>query len=452
VQAGAGEDNAKATPERTIGLTTSLYSLLQFVGKPRLLAQVGAVRDAAAAKLGATWSHARYQTMDNRIDQQLGDRQLREALAGAQALLECARAAGEEIYPEANYDLAMACFLLARVLRMSGGAKPALPLLAEARQRFEAIVEQRASKGAERMASLCLTEQGDCLWGLGRLNKAAAAYEKAIRRNQQRGDDRNVAVCKSQLGTVRLAQRCYPEALAAYQEARQRFTQLGESESVATVWHQTGMVYQEMSDPEAAEDAYRQSLAIEVRLDNRAGQAATLGQLGNLYDDDLERPKDAVGFYRQAADMYRESGDATKEGVVRNNLAATLRKLCEFEEARREVRRAMECNAKFGHASSPWTTWGILAKIENDAGNPAASAEAGAKARDLYLAYRRAGGENHFPDGRIALAVTDALTSGDPARAAALLEQLAARPDAPDLHYTMAAEILLLLETLEKSP
>jgi hypothetical protein len=91
-----------------------------------------------------------------------------------------------------------------------------------------------------------------------------------------------------------------------------------------------------------------------------------------------------------------------------------------------------------------------------------------------YLAYRRDGGENHSGSGRLALTVTQSLRAGTPAQASTLLQQLAADPevahlhpfvqalqsiiagsrdrrlaDTPGLHYTMAAEILLLIETLE---
>jgi hypothetical protein len=68
-----------------------------------------------------------------------------EALAGAQQLLEWARAAGEKAYLEADYDLAAACFLLARVLEAADRSEQALFLLNEARQRFEAV-----PKGASR--------------------------------------------------------------------------------------------------------------------------------------------------------------------------------------------------------------------------------------------------------------------------------------------------------------
>jgi tetratricopeptide (TPR) repeat protein len=461
--------------EATIDLATAIYSLLQNAGKPRLLERVGQVRDYAAKALGDAWNHARYQTVDNRIDQQLATGRLREAFEGAQQLLQRARAVGGQAYPGADHDLAMACFLLARVLQTAGGSEQALPLLDEARQRFEVVAKESASKTAERMASVCVTEQGECLLALGRLDEAAAAYEERIRRGEQLGDARGVAVGKIQLGTVRLQQRRYPEALAAYAEAREQFTQLDEPGSIATVWHQTGMVYQHAGQPEAAEDAYRKSLAIEVRLGNVAGQAGTLVQLGILYDAVLDRSEEAAAFDRQAADKYAEIKDFTKEGFARSNLAILLRKLRRLDEARQEIRRAIECKSQFGHASEPWKTWNILANIETDAGNSAAAAEAKRKAIACYLAYRRDGGENHEPPGRICLAVTQSLLAGDPAQAASLLQQLAANPDAAwllpfiralqaivagsrhrtladalDLNYSMAAEILFLIETLEK--
>ena len=100
-------------------------------------------------------------------------------------------------------------------------------------------------------------------------------------------------------------------------------------------------------------------------------------------------------------------------------------------DARREVRRAIECDERFGHASEPWTSWGILAEIEAHGSDPAAAAEAKRRAIASYLAYRRDGGENHDLEGRISLAVTQALLSRDSARADSLLQQLAARPDLP---------------------
>lgn len=460
--------------EATINLATRLYGLLQTLGRPRLLAHLGQVRDAAVAALGEGWSHARFQAARNRIEQQWASHQLRPALEGAQALLQRARAAGAQAYAGADYDMAMAGWLLARVLRTAGGAEQALPLLDEARRCFEAIEAREPDRGAAGMASICITEGGDCLRALGRLDDAAAAYTEAIGLAERRSAIREVAVGKTQLGTVRMLQHRYPEALAAYAEARERFQALDEPGTVAAAWHQTGMVHQKAGQPQAAEAAYRESLAIEVQLRNVAGQASTLLQLGNLYGDVLNQHEEAAAFYRQAADKYVDIVDLAGEGRVRSNLAKTLRKLRRHDEARREVLRAIECDSALGHASEPWKRWSVLADIEADTGRTAQAADARAKALAAYLAYRRDGGENQDGPGRLALTVTRMMHAGKPDEASSLLQQLAANPkaahlhpfvhalqaivagscdrnlaDAPELHYTEAAEIILLIEALQ---
>ena len=464
-----------ADPETTIALATSLYSLLQELGKLRLLARLALVWDTAAAALGEGWSKARFEVSCIRIEQQLAGGQLREALAGAKRLLELAQAAGEEAYAEADYDLAMAFWLLGRVLKNAGGAQQALPILQEAGQRFEAIASKHSNKEAAKgMVSACLIGQGDCLSDLGQYDTAAAAHEEAIRRDEQRGDQRSLAVGKGQLGSVRLLQRRYGEALSAYEEARDTFSRLNEQGTVATTWHQIGRVHEEDGQPVLAEEAYNQSLTINVRLGNQAHQAKNLGQLGNLYNNVFQRPEQAVAFYQRAAELHRGIGDIAGEGRQWSNLANSLRQLQRLEEARDAITRGIQCGKSYGHAAEPWRSWGILADIETEATNPTAAAEARQKARAAYLAYRRDGGENHYGSGRLAQAIYQDLSTGDPAAAASLLQQLAADPQAahlrpflsalqaitagsrnpslaedPGLHYSEAAELVLLIEALE---
>ena len=351
-----------------------------------------------------------------------------------------------------------------------------MPLLAEARGRYKAIAQIQGAPEAARMGFVCLSEQGDCLRALGQLDAAADAYEESIGGLARLGDERGVAVGHIQLGTVRRNQGRYSEALASYAQARDYFTRLDDPGSIATIWHQTGIAYQQAGEPEAAEDAYRQSLAINMRLGKVAGQASTLSQLGILYDLGFGHLEETAKFFSQAADKYAGLPDQVREGKTRSNLSEALRKLRRLDEARQQICRAIDCFAQLGYTTELWRSWSILANIEMDAGNPAAAAEAKGKAIACYLAYRRDGGENHDAPGRIALAVTQSLLAGDPAQAALLLQQLAAEPDAawllpfiyalqaivaggrdrslaaaPELHYTMAAEILLLIETLEKA-
>jgi tetratricopeptide (TPR) repeat protein len=463
-----------ADPATTIERTTLLYSLLQMLGTPRLLERVARVRDGATAALGEGCSHAHFEASRTRIEHQLAAGQLQEAWAGAQQLLQQAQASGEAAYDGADYDLAGGFFLLGRVLNEIGRAQQALPLLQEAGRRFEDLAHKRHGIGAVMMASICLTELGDCLSALGRYDSAAAAYEEAISRDEQCGDLRGVAVGKDQLGSVRFYQHRYTDALKAYQEARDTFSRLNEPGTAANAWLKIGAVHKEMGQLEAAEEAYNRSLAIFVRLGNQAGQARNLGQMGLLYNDELKRPEEAIGFYRRAAEIYENIGDLVGEGSIWSDLADTLSQLQRLDEAKYAIRRAIDCKAPVGHAAEPWKTWTILAIIETAASNSAAAADARHQAFDAFLAYRRDGGENQHGSGRLALAVRQALASGDPAKATSLLQQLAAASEAasmlpflkalqaitagsrdrslveePALDYDQAAEVLLLIEALE---
>ena len=120
------------------------------------------------------------------------------------------------------------------------------------------------------------------------------------------------------------------------------------------------------------------------------------------------------------------------------------------------------------------TTWANLEAIETAAGNSSAAADARHQALSAFLAYRRDGGENQSASGRLALAVLQALASGDAAEVASSLQQLATDPawvkdlpfftalqaitagslalalaEDPGLSYDQAAEVLLLIEAME---
>jgi tetratricopeptide (TPR) repeat protein len=454
-----------------VEIAQMVEALLSGLGRPQALAEATGVRERAARKL-STWGNARFVAMSSQIDRLLERGEVRAALSVASQLLESCRQAGDGAYPGADYNLASALFLLGRVLKTGGAAEQALPLLDEARRRFEVLAEA-GNKDGTLMASVTVTESGDCLRDLGRLEEAAQAYEEAIRRDEESGDRRGAAVNKSQLGTVRMYQKRYPEALVAFEESRLTFEGLGEPRSVATAWHQIGMVHKNTGQYESAERAYQQSLALEVQQKNASGEAASLNELGNLYDN-VGRLEEAVKYYRQAADIRVRLQDQRKEGLVRNNLGNVLLKLGRHDEARRELLRAIECKQTYGHTAQPWTTWNILSRLEQATGNREAAAQARWKALESYLAYRRDGGYGTTPGAELCAAVAGAIERGDTTEleqdltqslgedaqpwAKALFPKLLAvlhgerdpaLADDPELDYDDAAELLLLLEALD---
>ena len=462
----------RMTPEEVVDLADSVETLLARLGRPRALAQVVSAREKAYGELGE-WSNARFLAEDKSIDRLLDRGDLQAAYAAAQQLLQRCLAAGESAYPGADYDIAISHIRLGRVLRMSGSAQAALQPLGEAQRRFQTLADAGNTR-AKLMASVAITETADCLRNLGRLDDAADAYEESIRRFEQLDDRREIAVSKGQLGTVRMFQKRYDEALKAHVEARNIFEALGEPGHVAVAWHQIGIVHRKAGQYEQAEQAYRRALAIRVQTKDRSHEASDLGELGSLYDD-MGRLEEAVTFRRQAADVYTELGNLAKEGIHRSNMADTLIKLGRYDEARRELHRAIECKKPYGHAAEPWKTWAILHDLEQAAGDTRAAIQAREKAIQSYLAYRRAGGVSQSNRIQLCALVAQAIQQKDITQAEQYLAQIMgqvtnpqpktmiaklqailngdrnpALAEDPDLEYRDATELQLLLEELKK--
>lgn len=460
--------------EATISLINSLYYLWKHIGKPSLLKRLEEVREVASASLGEVWNHTSFEAQRTLIEQQLDDGRLSEAFNRANELLQRAEVVGVKAYPLADYDLAYAHWLVARSL--PSGDEKKISFIESAIEQFDAIAKSIPSPSAEGMAAVCFTDHGDCLATFGFFDKAALSYEEGIRRAQLLGDDRQVAVGISQLGSVRRKQRRFQEALMAFDEALKRFNAMNELATVANIWKEAGLALRDMNKPEDAEDAFRESLKIYVQRKDDYGQASILNLLGILYDIGFGQLENAVIFFRQSIDKYSELQSKLGESNSRSNLAAALLNLGQFDQARQEIQRAIDIELRLLDSVESYRAWWILSDIEIADGNLIAAKEAKRKAIDCYLAYRRGGGENNNTDGRISHTVTEYLLAGKLAAARSYLQQCMADSnflnlrtfiealqsivsgnfdrsfvDVPDVHPTMAAEILFLIETLENA-
>ncbi len=429
-------------PEAVVDWANRVETLLSGLGQSQGLANASAIRSAAAERLSqGGWTHARFTAQSAEIDRLLERGDLPSALVAARTLLDNCLAAGDDPFPEAAYDTAMAYAYLGRTLGMGGAAEAALDPLTQAQRRFEGLADGD-NTNAEQMASFAMAERANCLMDLGRLDEAADAYQESIKLAKN-NDSRQVAVNTGNLGAVRHRQRRFDDALKAYTEVKAHFASLGEPRSVATAWNQIGIVHHEARQFEAAEAAYRQSLAISVQEGDRPGEARSLNQLGSLYGV-IGRTEEAAAFLRQAADICVELKDLAHEGVARSNIADFLIKLKRYDDARRELVRAIECLTPFGHAVGPWKAWNALHNLETATGNPAAAAEARGKAVEAYLAYRRAGGENRDPGAQLCALVAAAIQQNAVGQAESLLSQLSGA-DAPPWAGAMVPKLQAIL-------
>jgi tetratricopeptide (TPR) repeat protein len=460
-----------ADPESVVDLATMVEGLLANLGRPRALALAARIRTRTGE--GLAWGHARSEAGRAAVERLLDQGHLDEAVAAAEALLRRAHAAGEEAYPEAPFDLALALRTLGRSLMMNGHAEAALQHLGSARHRF-LLLATAGDRSAAQAASVVLTDSGDCYRALGRLDEAAATYEEAIKEAGEWEDPRQVAVGKFQLATVRRRQRRYSQALTGCEEAREIFDRLGEVTNVASAWHEVAEVHRMAGEYEQAEEAFQEALKLRVQAGDRAGEGRALGDLGSLCRV-MSRHEQAVPLHRQAADVFSRLGDLLNEGVARNNAAISLLKLKRYDETRAELERAVECLEPRGNAARPWLAFALLHDLEVATGNQAAAEEARHRAVELYLGYLRAGGLSQTRGGRLCQKVAGAVRSGQAGNAAAELTQLLRQPglsepaktflmalqavlagsrdpalaDDPQLDYAAAGELRWLVEALQ---
>ncbi len=463
---------SQAVPEVTLDRSTLLEQLIAHLDKPDILAKVKEIREKEERK-STEWNANRFDTLSEQVGKLLEIGNLPQALSVAQVLLDKCLKADERSYEGADYDTAMAYMLLGRVLRVGGASENALQSIDEAHKRFQKLSDQDNSETAGKMSSASLAKKGECLLDLGRLDESAKAYEESILVAEALKSEKHIAISKGQLGTVRLSQGRHEESLKAHNEAREIFECLGDQYMVAVAYQHMGEVHEKIGQFEEAELAFKQSLAITIQQKNLLEEAKNLGRLGSFYAK-VGRSEEAVDFLRQAAEKYVEIKDMANEGRVRGNLTITLINLKRHNEARQEIQRAIECFKPYGHEVEPWRAWDKLHEIEMADNNHEAADNACKHAVQLYLTFRRDGGESNYPGGRLCALFKDAMDKQPPEEVSKQLSEVAKDTKIPaqgkllvsklqtilegsremelasdsNLDYIDAAEIMFLLENL----
>ncbi|WP_155128472.1 CHAT domain-containing tetratricopeptide repeat protein [[Actinomadura] parvosata] len=130
-----------------------------------------------------------------------------------------------------------------------------------------------------------------------------------------------------QLGVVAAALRRWDEAGRWYREALAANERLGDRAAVAGNCHQLGLLAQERGRWKEAERWYRRSLAIAQELGDRPGVAGSCHQLG-MVAQERGRWEEAEQWYDRSLAIYEEAGD-------RPHLAATYHQLGILAQDRR---------------------------------------------------------------------------------------------------------------------
>jgi len=341
------------------------------------------------------WTHATFLAIEGEIELLLQSNQITEAVDKAEKLQRQSLKAGDTTYLEAPQDIAKSYLLLGQALQKYGSAQLALQPLSESQRRFAIL----ASWGGADYANLLIKD-----------NLSAAANNIV-----------ELATTYQQMGYL-------DDALHEYQNALVLIRQLNNREMIATILQQMGIAYMESEQLGQAQKAFVEAWNLSEDMNDEVLSADILTELGNLWN--IEGGfVEAIDFYRQAVAVYVKLGRTPQEGAIRSNIADALIKLGNFDDAKSELARAIECESPLGHAAEPWKTWNIMHRLQLATGNKSEQVDAHIRATSSYAAYRKAGGTSQSAWNPLYTLVLDAIQLNNQESAKSVLRNLLRRDD-----------------------
>ena len=88
--------------------------------------------------------------------------------------------------------------------------------------------------------------------------------------------------------------------------------------------------------------SYNEALALQREIGDKSGTSLTLINLGDLLNETLGRPDEALPRFREALSLTREEGDRSGEALALNNIGVAYLAKGEFSEAQTYFERALD--------------------------------------------------------------------------------------------------------------
>ncbi|NEQ47512.1 MAG: tetratricopeptide repeat protein [Leptolyngbya sp. SIOISBB] len=124
----------------------------------------------------------------------------------------------------------------------------------------------------------------------------------------------------------------YENALQFYQDALAIATEIGDRAGEGATLNNIGVVYRALGQYEDALRFSQDALAIATEIGDRSGEGITLNNIGLAYYH-LGQYEDALRFSQGALAIRTEIGDRAGEGATLNNIGLVYRALGQYEDA-----------------------------------------------------------------------------------------------------------------------
>ncbi|HLO00968.1 MAG TPA: tetratricopeptide repeat protein [Pyrinomonadaceae bacterium] len=122
------------------------------------------------------------------------------------------------------------------------------------------------------------------------------------------------------------------KAVDRYREALQIYRNAHDRSSEAATLNNIGLVYDSLGQRQKALDSFDQALLVLRNIADRSGEAVVLGNIGLVYSS-LGDPEHALEFYNQALPILKAEGNHAGEASVLNNIGRIYDSLSNRQKA-----------------------------------------------------------------------------------------------------------------------
>jgi tetratricopeptide (TPR) repeat protein len=168
-------------------------------------------------------------------------------------------------------------------------------------------------------------------------------------------------------------------ALASWERARVIAETRGDRAGAAATLGNIGLLHQSLGDFPKALDAYERAMALLDALGNRAGVAAILGNIGAIEDSLGNYPK-ALEVQERALKLREDLGDLASVAGTLGNIGIVHQRLGNLPTALEYQDRALQMMVKLGNRAGEANTLGNIGLVHYSLGNYAKSLEYGGRA------------------------------------------------------------------------
>lgn len=213
-------------------------------------------------------------------------------------------------------------------------------------------------------AAIALAHEGiaNCLWKLAEFAEALEHYEKALDNHLSQSDLHGAARCYCGMGIVTGSMDNYKSALEYFEDGLSAAKRAGRHELAATLVGNIGHVYFNFGNYPDAMRCFESSYQFYQESGNAHGAANMLGGMAGIHVYQGEQEK-GLELVRRGIQLHKKAGNVRGIAVGMMNVGVALQKMGKLEQAKKELKAALNYSRSISLKSTEHDVLRILSEV-----------------------------------------------------------------------------------------